>query len=702
MDLEKQVQSLSGIPEFNPMQRSVLAKDWRNKSLVVSAPTASGKTLMAELASLNCIVNRGKKVVYTCPLRALAAEHWAEFRKRYSRDFGIRVALSTGDLDSSSSHLQNYDLIFTTLEKLDSLLRHRTPWLNSVGLLVIDEVHVLGSDRGPTLEIAVSKLRCLNPKMQLLALSATIPNAREIAEWLQAELVESSFRPIPLKEGIYFDGEIEFKEGKKEQLPGKSALSALVEDTLIAKKKQAMIFANTRKRAESIANQLSSFVERNLNEREKKVLRSESEMALNSLEVATEQCKRLSGLISKGVAFHHAGLLSKQRTVVEEAFKSNKLKVIAATPTLAAGVNLPSHTVIIPSLYRYTELGMQRISVAEYKQQIGRAGRPKYDKAGRGIIIARSESEAEELMDYYINGTVEPVQSMLGFQPILRMHLLGLIAADFVFDLPSMEEFFKKTFYALQFGSLQELFGKLQETLQELQEMGFITADRKGITATPVGRRVSELYLDPLSAFALINALKSGKKFSTFSYLFLFSNCSELMPWISVPKKREAELWEQLQLRKHEIPLDVEREMFFDLNLLRKFSTSLLFEQWIEEKREQQIMDEFNTQPGILHSKLLRCDWLCYATLELAKLLKLEQHYSSLAKLRKRLKHGVKEELVFLTEAKHIGRVRARRLFRANIRTIAALRKADERDLARILGQAVAAKIKAEIGQKTR
>jgi helicase len=700
IDLLQRVLQLNGFSQFNEMQQAVLKKNWAEKSLVISAPTASGKTLIAEIAALNCIVNRKRKVVYTCPLRALASEHYGEFKRKYSKDLGIRVALSTGDLDSSSKYLQNYDLIFVTYEKCDSLLRHRADWLSSVGLLVIDEVHILGTGRGPTLEVGATKLRQLNPKMQLLALSATIPNAKEIAEWLDAELIESDFRPIPLREGVYFNEEIEYKGGAKERIEGESALSALIKDTLFEKKKQAMVFANTRKRAEGIAKELAAFVEKNLSENEKKLLQRESEKALNALELPTEQCRRLSDLIAKGVAFHHAGLMQKQRSIVEDAFRENKLKVISATPTLAAGVNLPSHTVVIPSLYRYTELGMQRISVGEYKQQIGRAGRPKYDTEGRGIVIARSESDAEELMQHFINGEIEPVESMLGIEPILRMHLLGLIASNFVFDLPSMETFFKKTFYALQFGDMQELFEKVQNILQELQEMGFIVADAKRISATQLGVRVSELYIDPLSAFDLINSLKRETKFSPFSYLFIFSNCGELMPWLSVAKSREVELWEQLQLRKREIPVDVEREMFLDLNLVAKFNTALLFEQWIEEAREQQIIDEFNTQPGILHSKLLQCDWIGYSALELAKLLGLQQHFAPLSKLRKRLKHGVKEELVFLTEVRHIGRVRARRLWRSNIRTIADLRKVDERDLGRILGEAVAAKVKAEIGQK--
>lgn len=698
MDIEKQVLRLSDITKFNPMQKAALKMDWRNKSLVVSAPTASGKTLLAELASLSSIINKKRKVIYTCPLRALASEHFTEFRRKYSKPLGIRAALSTGDLDSSSKYLQNYDLIYSTFEKLDSLLRHRAEWLASIGLLIIDEVHSLGSDRGPTIEMVVTKLKQMNPELQVLALSATIPNCREIAEWLNAELVENDYRPVPLREGVFFSGRAEYSKGKPELFDLKEPIKAVVKDTLFEKKKQALVFANTRKRAETIAGQLASFVEKSLSEREGSVLKKEAQFILRALEQPTEQCKRLSLLVSKGVAFHHAGLLSKQRCQIEDAFRSNRLKLISATPTLAFGVNLPSHTVIIPSLYRYTAVGMVRIPVSEYKQMAGRAGRSKYDKEGRSVVVTRSEAEKDELFDEYINGQIEPSESKLGFEPVLRMHMLSLIASNFVFDLASMEQFFKKTFYAKQFGEMQALFEKLQGVLLQLQEMGFIEADEKRIKATPLGTRVSELYLDPLSAFEMINALKKPARFSPFSYLFILSNCSELMPWLSVPKAKEAGLWEQLQLRKKEMPVNIDEEMFFDLNLLRKFNTALMLEQWIEESREQAIMLEFKTQPGILHAKLSICNWLCYASLQLARLLEMESHYSPLSKLRKRLKHGIREELIFLTEVKHIGRVRGRGLWRNNIRTIAQLKKIDEADLARILGKAVAQKVKTALG----
>ena len=700
MDLKKRVLKLGGLKKFNPMQELVLKRDWQNKSLVVSSPTASGKTLVAELLALNSIVSKKKKVVYTCPLKALAFEHYSEFKKKYSASLKVRFGLSTGDLDSSSRHLQNYDLIFTTYEKLDSLIRHKVDWLQDVGLLIIDEVHEIDSGRGATLEVTACKLMQLNSKMQVLALSATIPNSSELSEWLGAELVESDYRPIPLREGVYFDKELLFADGgKAEAVEGENPLEAVVSDTISVKKKQAMVFANTRRNAEGMAKRLCAISEKSLGKREKTSLKRDAEKILSALESPTEQCRKLASLIEKGAAFHHAGLMMKQRGIVEEAFKENRLKVISATPTLAAGVNLPSHTVVLPSLYRFEAFGMTRIPVREYKQMVGRAGRPKYDSEGRGISIAKGEIDADDIMEHYLKGEIEEITSKLGIGSVLRMHLLSLVATSFVFDLHSMEEFFKKTFYAKQYGDLAELFSKVQEALRQLEEWEFIESDEKRILATPLGKRVSELYLDPMTAHTLVEAMSSKKEFSDFSWLFLFAQSSEFRPWLSVPKKKEPELWEQLQINSSQLPVDIEKEMYFDLNLLRKFNSAILLEDWVSEKSEQEILKEFNTQPGILHSKLFVCDWLAYSALEIAKLLSFQNHFSALSKMRRRMKYGIKEELVGLCEVKYIGRVRARRLWRAKIKSVEELKRIDKRDLARIIGEAVAAKVKLQIGQ---
>lgn len=184
----------------------------RHDSFVVAAPTASGKTLVAEIAALQTIEKNGK-VIYLVPLRALAREKYDDFFNRY-KGAGIKVMQSTGDYDKADPRLYNADIIISTNEKVDSLLRHRASWLRDVSLVVADEIHLIGDHhRGPTLEIVLTRLSWMNPKLRFIALSATIPNAADISRWLNAALVESEWRPVPLREGVFFNDATIFNDG---------------------------------------------------------------------------------------------------------------------------------------------------------------------------------------------------------------------------------------------------------------------------------------------------------------------------------------------------------------------------------------------------------------------------------------------------------------------------------------------------------
>jgi len=200
------------IKELRPSQvKSIESGLLKNKNLLVCTPTASGKTLVAELALTKNILENKGKAIYIVPLKALANEKYKDFKKKY--DSLINIALSIGDLDSADPYLDNYDLILCTSEKLDSLIRHHTPWLTKVKTVIVDEVHLMNDiGRGPTLEILITILRQLLPNMQLIALSATIGNPKELADWLNAKLIVDEWRPVKLRKGTYLNGEIEFHE----------------------------------------------------------------------------------------------------------------------------------------------------------------------------------------------------------------------------------------------------------------------------------------------------------------------------------------------------------------------------------------------------------------------------------------------------------------------------------------------------------
>lgn len=198
------------ITKLRPAQEKSIKKGLlQGKNLLVCTPTASGKTLIAELAALKSIIEGKGKAVYIVPLKALASEKYKDFKRRYGKI--AKIALSIGDIDSADPFLVDYDLIICTSEKMDSLIRHHASWLSNIKTVIVDEIHLLNdTERGPTLEILLTILKQLLKNAQIIALSATIGNAEELAEWLNADLIVDEWRPVKLHKGIYLDGEIEF------------------------------------------------------------------------------------------------------------------------------------------------------------------------------------------------------------------------------------------------------------------------------------------------------------------------------------------------------------------------------------------------------------------------------------------------------------------------------------------------------------
>ncbi|MFC1648694.1 DEAD/DEAH box helicase [Nanoarchaeota archaeon] len=195
--------------KLRPAQHKAIdAGLFEDKNLLICTPTASGKTLVAELAFLNALYHDHGKAVYVVPLRALASEKYKAFKKDYP---DLKIAISSGEKDTSDSYLRRYDLIITTSEKFDSLLRHRAPWIKQVKVLIIDEIHLMNDvSRGPTLEIVITLMRKMLKKLQVIGLSATIGNPQAMADWLEAELVLDNWRPVKLEKGVYMDGKVEF------------------------------------------------------------------------------------------------------------------------------------------------------------------------------------------------------------------------------------------------------------------------------------------------------------------------------------------------------------------------------------------------------------------------------------------------------------------------------------------------------------
>ena len=369
-----------GIEELYPPQEEALrTKVLNGGNLVLAIPTASGKTLVAEIVMINKILREGGKAVYLVPLKALAEEKYKEFK--FWEKVGIRIGVTTGDYDSAEEWLGKYDIIIATSEKFDSLLRHKSPWISDVNLIVADEIHLLGSyDRGATLEMILSHL--MN-KAQILGLSATIGNAEELAEWLGAELIVSEWRPVSLKRGIFYHGQLFWEDGGIEKFP--SQWDSLVIDAL-KKDKQALVFVNTRKGAEREALLLGGKVQRFLSKPEERRLNQIAE----ELE-STPTNDKLKEALRKGVAFHHAGLGREERSIVEDAFREGLIKVITATPTLC----MHPHTYVI------TKNGVKKVSELKEGDEV-----LTHTGAFRGVIQPLKRYHKGKLLVIKAYGTV--------------------------------------------------------------------------------------------------------------------------------------------------------------------------------------------------------------------------------------------------------------------------------------------------------
>lgn len=672
-------------PQAEAVERGLL----EGKSMLMAMATASGKTLLAELAMLKAALE-GKRSLYIVPLRALAAEKYDSFRK--FRELGITVGISTGDLDKRDERLGKNQIIVATSEKADSLMRNGAAWVKDLGVLVVDEIHLLSdAGRGPTLEMTITKLRRYNPKMQVIGLSATVANGPELAEWLDAEMVSSEWRPVSLREGIICNGKMIFADGEDDLEGKRDDVLALVSDTL-SKQAQILIFENSRRNAESAASKLCNLISPDPE------AKSLAQMILATGE--SETCRRLANCVARKVAFHHAGLLPEQRRLVEQGFRENLIKVIACTPTLAAGLNLPARRVLIKSYKRYEYgSGMVPIPVIEYRQMSGRAGRPGLDPYGESFLIAKNDSEMQELRDHYLKGMPEEIWSKLASESALRAHLLSTIAAKFVKNEAELKEFMGTTFYAQQ----QEpwhLDFTLQRVLDFLMQNGMINDGPAGeLEPTKLGSLVSKLYIDPLSAVIMIKNLRGRdeiakadgmslaerKKPSDLTLMHLIT----MTPDMSLLYIQAADCWVEEFIEQHQDELNLEDNYDY---LLREVKTAAMLMDWIGEVHEEQISDKYRIGPGDIRRSAETAEWLMHSLAELSKHLELGVTFLA-EQLSQRIRYGAGQDLLALLGLKGIGRVRARKLYSSGITSVDKLKAADPEKIALLLGPKIAEKV---------
>ena len=774
---------------YPPQAAAVEAGLLDGRSLLVSAPTASGKTLVATLAILSHLARGGGRVVYLSPLRALAAEKYDEFaalsgvkvsgagwrgRLRALQqqggaaraDAAITTARLTGERGAAAASrgpvkIDDADIVVATNEAMDAAMRRGREWTQEIGLMIIDEIHLIGDEsRGPTLEMILTqqiqqqqqqKRRQKrspsskgstdappSPKMQIVGLSATVSNDEEIAEWLGCTLVRKTWRPVPLAEGVCDEaGSVMMNDGRRFEVGiGAEGMPARLGIHAVSEGGQSLVFAATRASARATAVKASKQIDKLLSDDERRALgrissrilparlradaagapkggrRRDSATtvvapapaaptpAVTPASLPTELEKDLAKLVSTGVAFHHAGLSERLRGIVESEFRRGSIRLLASTPTLAAGVNLPARRVVIAYVRRYdARHGFNMpISVLEYKQLCGRAGRPQYDKYGEAIISA--PGPLYELLERYVDGEPEPLESGIMAEKAMRTHLLTVAVLNPGIRQDDLQSFFSATLGGLQYPE-HEVEDAVGTAVEFLLEHDMIVSKGGRYAATSLGKKTSGLYVDPVTASYLRNvaagAPRGGKHAQrhTLGFLHAIISCDEFNP-------RQDLLKNHLNFAESLLSGPHRSELLSPVYAEECSRSLLVLHDWMNERTDREIETAYKTQSGDLHRMTESAAWLAYVMREMARDAGRDDLLAELATLRTRLRSGIKEELVELASIRGVGRVRARAIYDAGLRSISDIRAASPARLATIrqIGPTVAESIMRSVSGK--
>ncbi|MEM2025918.1 MAG: helix-hairpin-helix domain-containing protein, partial [Desulfurococcaceae archaeon] len=436
---------------------------------------------------------------------------------------------------------------------------------------------------------------------------------------------------------------------------------------------QTLVFVHNRKRVEELAGETANILGYT-SSRELSSLVDELDEAPTRLEKV-----HLRNLMLHGVGFHHAGLSHVSRRTVEEAFRKRLLRVIYATPTLAAGVNLPARRVLV-SIKRYdpTRGRKVNISVSEYKQMVGRAGRPKYDEIGESIIVdASSVSEGFT----YIDSRPEPVQGKLFNERSLRIHILSALTSLEAGDIDSLVDLLGKTLSA-QLNTGFELNKCIDELVKFLGELGMVARSGSSARLTKLGRITTFSYLDPITVSAFFKY--RPERYRDIYILHLVDLTPDFMRSSAYIPGRVLANYEELAEAYSSSGLIISptTELGDYDDWLRGFVHSMALYDWISELDEDRIMEKYYLGPGDVYNLKDTASWITGALSKIAGVLGDIAYYKELGKLSQRLEKGVKPDALELASLRYIGRVRARILIEHGIKTLEDLAKVPKKRIA--------------------
>jgi helicase len=609
----------TGIVECTSVQEEAIKKGLcSGKSLVIAAPTSSGKTTIAEIAAVEGAL-KGKKTIYLVTHKALAEEKYQSFKDKYATgtDKWFDVSISTGDHTEGD---WNNGILIATYEKYLSLLSNSTVYSTRGKIVIADEIQIISDiARGPDIEILCTILK-INKPSQFIALSATAPNVDEIARWFGCEYLNITYRDVPLRQEVWFSGkcfyayygEDEIKEDKKGEIVTEDTLQA-VKNLLNKGLRPILVFTMTRKDAIDLATKFSR-------SRQQSVSSFDLSEQLELFSEPTSLSDSLKTTSERKVAFHSADLSFSERTVVENALRERRLDVVFSTPTLAAGVNFPIRTVIFHSFSRFWDESPW-ISKSEFLNMSGRAGRLGLDDEGLAILIPKNNIELSKSQEY-LSKDLDKLNSTL-FNKSTRKSVLSLISSAICGNYQELKTFYSETFGWFQ---MQEQNSTKLEKVEPLisksvdwhvEKELIVKNSRNELFPTPLGKSIASTGLLPSTGVFLLKELeKNEDAFSDNDYklplLHAICSCDEFLPNIgqrflpfSFKNQPERIAWEEIG--KHNLFINPSTVVNYDRVTNAAYGLYL----WSEGNPERQLRHKIPPiSYGHLHTLAIDVAWI--------------------------------------------------------------------------------------------
>lgn len=695
------------------------------ESLIISAPTSSGKTFCGEMAAVSSIFKQ-RKVIYLIPLKAIAEEKFADFQEKYS-GLGIKIAISTRDRREYDLDLEkgDFDLGILIYEKFNQLMLKNLDLLKNIDLLIIDELQMIGdSSRGQVLELALLKILNSGYKPQIIGLSAVLGEVEGLASWLKCKLLLEHKRPVELLQGILYKGKFVYRkhnsqeEGEEEfiDIESENIDEVLFPNIqkLLKLGEQVLIFLKSKNETVNLA---LSFAEKFDGEASSSALEKLADLEETGLREKLELC------LQKGVAFHNADLSYEERNLIEHSFLENETRVIFATSTLSMGVNLPARTVFIETLkFENGDFADKGVLVPltwnEYENMSGRAGRFGLEKDfGRSMLLANNQFHFDSLWNKYIEGKEEKLIPVLGKMDLENI-LLDLISSGLAKDYSGLERILLSSYSAMSGTEISPDGGlkisATKEKISELLEEQILTSDEKDrLSVTTLGKAIALQGIKCETGIQIKNKLAKGTTLEPVNWFYELLKTEDgerIYTYLSFYEIDNRIYQNKLKGRSGRIvSLDEElRGMLEDsaqssLKQLSRLKLSLLFSDWITPVPINDLENEYGLRSGFISQAAQELAWLLDSASTIARVMNSENGIVKfLRDLAMQVQFGINTDMIELAKLRipGLGRDCLWKLFQKGISSKEQVKVIELDQLKKIIPENLACRLKDEITHK--